>query len=788
MERWLDVGPLLEAARADLKASLFPHVPKNICIGLQMQGQLVSAAKLSQIMTHFHAIIYCSRNSLFEAMSALEAGNPKMDAAASPSVERPTLEALLADPNLAPWDLPESTLLDVLDQLLAMEASWHCGGSAMQTVYACLYMLKLDRVPQQQLQQSPSARALYAYCRTLQYDCALVRDLVMSGAVCEEVATAKPYFEEVRTLVPRIRETSSILTTTATTTTTTATTSLPASSSPSSSSYPAVAAVAAAAAAAATSSSSSSPLSSVAAAASPGAASSGGSGGGTMPSSPSLAPGFLIDVNRHLLGPSPPRQVKVMSVSEALSYMERMAEHLLVAVTVSELVHDYLSLQLFLWRYARMRPGAVARSAMHSLVMAERWQPAAAAAAATIPAWVPTKEMIAAACRVPYKAGLPEDAVMFFDQAVIAVTNVLQAMLMNRCRSRRRLRRCLDDWYNMYHHGLNADVVPAFQEHLRASGWRWRPLEGPMGAPEDEQGPLSTWVEIQTSLTMLHHLMLGFELELYEPLEYDMIYWWVYDKLGGVRINNGSLPGANRTPPPFNTAEQRFEQRFAAFMSLPKPVPLTHNDYLASTDPGNRDAAFLLGLASASFKEARLRCSALAAFAPTPDVATGWVRGLERVAATNAVVAGVLRVKLAPDGTTTTTTSTTSVKWDCDWSLHPYFPAMTLPKPAPAAPAAAVPAAAAAPSPGPTAPTSAPAVAAVAAVGATAGEIPEQCATCSVCMYVRINAAAYVSSYKALGYHSSFCSSRLRPSRTHPSHALAVLVLEQRPPPRRGGK
>lgn len=82
--------------------------------------------------------------SLFEAMSALEAGNPKMDAAASPSVERPTLEALLADPNVAPWDLPVSTLLAVLDQLLAMEASWHCGASAIQTVYACLYMLKID--------------------------------------------------------------------------------------------------------------------------------------------------------------------------------------------------------------------------------------------------------------------------------------------------------------------------------------------------------------------------------------------------------------------------------------------------------------------------------------------------------------------------------------------------------------------------------------------------------------------------------------------------------------------
>lgn len=40
-----------------------------------------------------------------------------------------------------------------------------------------------------------------------------------------------------------------------------------------------------------------------------------------------------------------------------------------------------------------------------------------------------------------------------------------------------------------------------------------------------EQGPFSTWVEYETAATMLHHLLMGFELELYEPREYDMIVW-----------------------------------------------------------------------------------------------------------------------------------------------------------------------------------------------------------------------------------------------------------------------
>ncbi|GLC42304.1 hypothetical protein PLESTB_000661600 [Pleodorina starrii] len=885
MERWTDIGPLLQAARADLKV-----------------GELLAGEAFS----------------LFEAMSALEAGNPKMDAAASPSAERPTLDALRADPDVAPWDLPASKLGAVLDQLLAMEASWHCGGSAMQTVYACLYMLKLDRA---QEHDSPVARALYAYCRTLQYDCALVRDLVMTGAVCEEedinvftggipfeppadgaaaalaaldaaitaaavgaavhdggaaaastsgtdtaatpaplgeaialrlrlrralhlglkqaasedpkeVGGAAAHFQEALALLKQMRESLAADT---------------AADTASSVSYtPAEAAASAAsssAAAAATSSSSSAAAAAAAAAA----------------RLESL--GFHVDVNRHLLGPAPPRQVKVLAVSEALSYMERMAEHLQLAVSVSEHVHDYRSLQLFMWRMSRMRPGAVARSLMHSLILPDRWkaspapsssssssgggggsaqadgaaaasassqngaqqqqaagagaaaargggrkggrkgqggaaaavgkngastssdpqsQAEAAAAAAATPAWVPTKEMIAGACRVPYKAGLPEEAELFFEQALIAASNVFQAMLMNRCRSRRRLRRCLDDWLNMYHHGFNADLTPAFREALRGAGWRWRwgPTEGQ--APEEEQGPLSTWVEVQTALTQLHHLLMGFELELYEPLEYDMIYWYCdylctcavgaysvilqrcpppkppqppppqsHSPAGGAGLGRGLGRGRGlgaagggrdpaaaaaaaaaamakyereqaqlryevcevealqqlcqgmlrlmaglrmagavpepRSPPPFNGGAQRFEQRFASFSQLVRPPPLTHSDYLASMDPGSRDATFLLRLAVVSFREARLRCTALKTFAPSPDVAAGWVRGLERVAATNAVVAGVLEARLAEAAGG----GGGKVKWECDWSLHPYFPAVALPKPAPAAAATA---------------------------------------------------------------------------------------------------
>lgn len=89
-------------------------------------------------------LIHGEAFSMFEAMSALEVGNPKMDAAVSPAASRPSLEDLLAQ-GAAPAQLPPQQLLAVLDRLLLLEASWHAGNSVMQTVYACLYMLRMDR-------------------------------------------------------------------------------------------------------------------------------------------------------------------------------------------------------------------------------------------------------------------------------------------------------------------------------------------------------------------------------------------------------------------------------------------------------------------------------------------------------------------------------------------------------------------------------------------------------------------------------------------------------------------
>jgi len=81
--------------------------------------------------------------NLFEAMSAVEIGDPKMDAGLD-TASAPTPDQLV-EQGLAPLELSHQQHIAILDQLAAMQASWHVGNSLAQTVFVCLYMLKPDR-------------------------------------------------------------------------------------------------------------------------------------------------------------------------------------------------------------------------------------------------------------------------------------------------------------------------------------------------------------------------------------------------------------------------------------------------------------------------------------------------------------------------------------------------------------------------------------------------------------------------------------------------------------------
>ncbi|KAL6965497.1 hypothetical protein U1Q18_036549, partial [Sarracenia purpurea var. burkii] len=67
--------------------------------------------------------------------------------------------------------------IDIMDHLLACEATWHKGHSLAQTVFSCIYLLKPDR--------TTSHALLHSYCRVIRATCNLIVSVVSDARTHE---------------------------------------------------------------------------------------------------------------------------------------------------------------------------------------------------------------------------------------------------------------------------------------------------------------------------------------------------------------------------------------------------------------------------------------------------------------------------------------------------------------------------------------------------------------------------------------------------------------------------
>ncbi|XP_058206902.1 uncharacterized protein LOC131320265 isoform X5 [Rhododendron vialii] len=125
-------------------------------------------------------LIHGENFNLFAAMSALEIMDPKMD---SGIVRRYYSVDEAIDSGAAPVPLSSDRtvdvqcVIDIMDHLLACEATWHKGHSLAQTVFSCIYLLKPDRT-------SPHA-LLHSYCRVIRATCNSVVSVVSDARTNE---------------------------------------------------------------------------------------------------------------------------------------------------------------------------------------------------------------------------------------------------------------------------------------------------------------------------------------------------------------------------------------------------------------------------------------------------------------------------------------------------------------------------------------------------------------------------------------------------------------------------
>nr|CAB3451393.1 unnamed protein product [Digitaria exilis] len=147
---WADASPLLAAACHDLQ-----------------DGELVHGENFS----------------LFAAMSALEIMDPKMDSGIERSRYNSIEEAI--EDGVAPIPLSTDRTLDVqcsidvMDHLFSCEATWHKGHTLAQTVFTCIYLMRMER--------TSSHAVLNSFCRILRATC---------NAIISVVSTARTHEEE----------------------------------------------------------------------------------------------------------------------------------------------------------------------------------------------------------------------------------------------------------------------------------------------------------------------------------------------------------------------------------------------------------------------------------------------------------------------------------------------------------------------------------------------------------------------------------------------------------------
>ncbi|ONH98448.1 hypothetical protein PRUPE_7G249300 [Prunus persica] len=145
---WADVSPLLDAACKDLQDGM---------------------------------LIHGDNFNLFAAMSALEIMDPKMDSGMICkyySVDEAIENGAAPVPISFDKTIDVQCTIDIMDHLLACEATWHKGHSLAQTVFSCIYLLRPDRTSSHPL--------LHSYCRVIRATCKTVISVVSDARTHEE--------------------------------------------------------------------------------------------------------------------------------------------------------------------------------------------------------------------------------------------------------------------------------------------------------------------------------------------------------------------------------------------------------------------------------------------------------------------------------------------------------------------------------------------------------------------------------------------------------------------------
>ncbi|XP_069160912.1 N-alpha-acetyltransferase 35, NatC auxiliary subunit isoform X2 [Procambarus clarkii] len=228
--------------------------------------------------------------------------------------------------------------------------------------------------------------------------------------------------------------------------------------------------------------------------------------------------GFEPLVNQRLLPPTFPRYTRLRTRKEAMNYLEEMVGRLRHITKITHCASFHSALE-FIEYFSESRPCVLSRSLAQVLYLGgdKLWGGQAMAEA--------LRE--AARSFICPPALLPKAPVMnnvqakdyvdsFFNRCVRPFEQLIQTCGHNRARQRDKVAHLLEEFAMLQD---EADKVDAYLHNVLLKSDQPRPHLAYLG----------TWVLYHTLRLMIKYLLTGFTLELYAVHEYHYVYWYLYE-------------------------------------------------------------------------------------------------------------------------------------------------------------------------------------------------------------------------------------------------------------------
>ncbi|XP_076029475.1 N-alpha-acetyltransferase 35 isoform X2 [Oratosquilla oratoria] len=227
--------------------------------------------------------------------------------------------------------------------------------------------------------------------------------------------------------------------------------------------------------------------------------------------------GFEPLVNQRLLPPTFPRYTRLRTRKEAMHYLEELVTRIRHITKITHCSGFHSALE-FVENFSESRPCVLSRSLAQVLYLGERlWggQLMADALREAARGFICPPALLP---KAPIMANVQarEYVESFFNRCVRPFEKLVQICGHNRARQRDKVAHLLKDFAALQD---EADKVDAFLHNVLLKSDQPRPHLAYLG----------TWILYHNLKLMIKYLLTGFTLELYAVHEYHYIYWYLYE-------------------------------------------------------------------------------------------------------------------------------------------------------------------------------------------------------------------------------------------------------------------